>query len=690
MAELPQSPTPSQGNYGVTIQQALDTFILRYENDEKMLAENKKTNISNIKNFVKNKLVKKLGVSLDKDLSFLNNMDTLTAIVELSKKFSKTERARGEIGVWLKALINVGKPLNIAEPNQVTQLELKTKDNRSKGFNISATRDTKQKRFPPPWSFHKTINDAFATLPDQNIKAFAMTKLFSGIRNPDILRLEVMPSDAKLRKQDATYVDLASKKVYIYNKGNATQLDLGTVLANILVDTAEEAKAAGRVELFPEKESVYRDKINTAVRQMMKDRGLSIQVASTFEELPFSIKDLRANIFDTLEDEFGKDTANKVLGHSTGSDVGMDHYKVQRSARRSTLNKASTVDHFAKMFLEDILYSEDSLGQISIPEDKGLSPKAFFLRHGFTGAADRAEEIIPVTGNPIDRAVEGITQVISMDQKQVESQINSFHQVVQDLSKQVGSALKSVQTEVEKLTASMGELFAAKEKSSTATTKTLDDMSNEERASYLEANRKPSDTDAITEYRIRKKEDLPISEGLRTQAISDLDDRSNKIIDDVKKKVFKPLIRGGLKALPYAAFGAAGLAGKSAEAAIDVALDPSQMGTSLENDPEDMSTESLLQSMDSDIRTSDLTRVSDLARPELLNRVSKTERLLKRKSPAQRGGPSGVEGKQRDFIEKARKANLASKEDTEEAYQGKKMDAFQDEYSGFAMKQSSQ
>jgi len=97
------------------------------------------------------------------------------------------------------------------------------------------------------------------------------------------------------------------------------------------------------------------------------------------------------------------------------------------------------------------------------------------------------------------------------------------------------------------------------------TAKTLDDMSNEERTSYLEANRKPSDTDAITEYRIRKKEDLPIPEGLRTQAISDLDDRSNKIIDDVKKKVFKPLIRGGLKALPYAAFGAAGLAAKGAE-----------------------------------------------------------------------------------------------------------------------------
>jgi len=668
MAELPQSPIPSQGNYDVTVQQALDSFVLRYENDESMLDENKKKNIANIKNFVKNKLVKKLGVSLDKDLSFVNNMDTLTALVELSKKFYKTERARGEIGVWLKALINVGKPLNIAEPNQVSQLEEKTKGDRSKGFNISATRDTKQKSFPPPWSFHKTLNDAFATLPDQNIKAFAMTKLFSGIRNPDILRLEVMPSDAKLRKQDATYVDLASKKVYIYNKGNAIPLDLGTVLANILVDTAEEAKAAGRVELFPEKESVYRDKINTAVRQMMKERGLSIQVASTFEEIPFSIKDLRANIFDTLEDQFGKDTANKVLGHSTADDVGMAHYKVQRTARRSTLNKASTVDHFAKMFLEDILYSEDSLGQISIPEDKGLSPKAFFLRHGFTGAADRAKDIIPVTGNGIDRAVESITQVISMDQKQVESQINSFHQVVKDLSTQVGSALDSVQKKVDDLTKSMGDLFAAKEKSSTV--KTLDDMSNEERTSYLEANRKPSDTDAITEYRIRKKEDLPISEGLRTQAISDLDDRSNKIIDDVKKKVFKPLIRGGLKVLPYAAFGAAGLAAKGAEAAIDVAVDPSQMGTSIENDPEDMSEDDLVQNMQSNIRTSDLTPVSNLAGKELSKRVTEKQSMLGRKSSPLREGPNSINTKARNYVEKYRGPASDFQRDLEEEYQG--------------------
>lgn len=668
MAELPQSPIPSQGNYDVTVQQALDSFVLRYENDESMLDENKKKNIANIKNFVKNKLVKKLGVSLDKDLSFVNNMDTLTALVELSKKFYKTERARGEIGVWLKALINVGKPLNIAEPNQVSQLEEKTKGDRSKGFNISATRDTKQKSFPPPWSFHKTLNDAFATLPDQNIKAFAMTKLFSGIRNPDILRLEVMPSDAKLRKDNATYVDLASRKVYIYNKGNAIPLDLGTVLANILVDTAEEAKAAGRDKLFPEKESVYRENINTAVRQMMKERGLSIQVASTFEEIPFSIKDLRANIFDTLEDQFGKDTANKVLGHSTADDVGMAHYKVQRTARRSTLNKASTVDHFAKMFLEDILYSEDSLGQISIPEDKGLSPKAFFLRHGFTGAADRAKDIIPVTGNGIDRAVESITQVISMDQKQVESQINSFHQVVKDLSTQVGSALKSVQTEVDKLTKSMGDLFALKEKSSTV--KTLDDMSSEERASYLEDNRKPSDTDAITEYRIRKKEDLPIPEGLRTQAISDLDDRSNKIIDDVKKKVFKPLIRGGLKVLPYAAFGAAGLAAKGAEAAIDVAVDPSQMGTSIENDPEDMSEDDLVQNMQSNIRTSDLTPVSNLAGKELSKRVTEKQSMLGRKSSPLREGPNSINTKARNYVEKYRGPASDFQRDLEEEYQG--------------------
>ena len=60
---------------------------------------------------------------------------------------------------------------------------------------------------------------------NKDIKTFAMVKLFTGIRNPDILRLEILPEDPDLRVDEKNYYDTKYKKVRVYNKGKFVDLD---------------------------------------------------------------------------------------------------------------------------------------------------------------------------------------------------------------------------------------------------------------------------------------------------------------------------------------------------------------------------------------------------------------------------------------------------------------------------------
>ena len=176
----------------------------------------------------------------------------------------------------------------------------------------------------------------------------------------------------------------------------------------------------------------------------------------------------------------------------------------------------------------------------------------------------------------------------------------------------------------------------------------------------------------------------------------DTETATDRLKKYLASKTLKDLGKGALQVgailgggLAVGGIKTAGAVAKYGPDAAETLLTSVNIGTPFEKprDIPDMSDEDLLQAMDSDLETSARERVSDLARPELLNRVSKRKSMLERESSPLRAGPSGVEEKQRDFIEKARKANLASKEDTEEAYQGEQMDTFKNEYSGFAMKQ---
>jgi hypothetical protein len=674
----------AEEKYGFTIADTLEAYLKRLDDDPAMLDENKKKNKTDIVNFVKKTIVEEFGFNYDQDLSELNNSKVMEGIVEKLKKTKKSERAKGDVGVTLKAFINRGLfDYNVEATNQVVRMEEMNRTTPTNGFNIAATRKKAKREYPSPWEFHKAINDGFSRLPDQNTKAFAMTKLFSGIRNKDILRLEVLPDDPKDMKKDATYVDLKKKQVRIYNKGQPTTLKLGSVITQILIDTAEEAKESNRAKLFPEKETTYRNLINTSVREVMDERGLFIRNTETFDVIPFSLKDLRSNIFDILEDEYGAGAANQVLGHSTKGDVGMDHYKAARTERRSSLMKMTTVDHFAKMFFEDILYTEDALGQISLPEDRGLSPQAFLESHGFTNAAKRIAKITPVAGNAVDRAVQGVQHITAMSQNQVEQQINNFITNVTDLSKKLGKELSTVGGQLTKLMEQVGQLKTAKEEAAGVSSKTLDEMSNAEREQFLTDNKRPGESDALTEYRMRERQGLDISPEFKQSVMEELDKQTDTFKQKMKDKFSGMITRDSLKrGVQGLAVGAATLLGpagklKAAEIGSEIAIEaftPSVAGDKIQDDPGSFEDEQLLQKMQSGARTADLTPVSDIAAREARTRL---DTLLPKAEKADQKG-------------RARRARIMARDRARKLETGLQNRAtdLEEEYQGFALKRN--
>ena len=82
----------------------------------------------------------------------------------------------------------------------------------------------------------------------------------------------------------------------------------------------------------------------------------------------------------------------------------------------------------------------------------------------------------------------------------------------------------------------VGELKTAKEEVEGVSSKTLDDMSNEEKAKYLEANKRQGESDLLTEYRIRKKQDLPISPAFKEAVKSELTSSVESTVQKVKNK----------------------------------------------------------------------------------------------------------------------------------------------------------
>lgn len=291
------------------------------------------------------------GFSADTPLSELNS----EASIKRLQKWATTERFRGVSsgsGMFasrVKTLINSGKKVD--EPNVLGNWE-KLNRNSKNEFGIRLTRAARKLELPDFDSFNQAIDKTARQIPDKEARAFFLVKMLTGLRNPDIVNIQLGKS-AKGAKYGS--FDPAVQKIYaLSNKGDRINYDLGEVVHGIFADLAENAQAEGRSTLFTQTEDQLRNKINPVMRKNMDAMGLEIFDLNKDKAVPFSIRDLRKNIFDILEEEEGAGAANKVLGHSSGGDVGLNHYKVERTRRKSLSSLQKSQELFSSLYMESI------------------------------------------------------------------------------------------------------------------------------------------------------------------------------------------------------------------------------------------------------------------------------------------------------------------------------------------------
>jgi hypothetical protein len=328
------------------------------------------------------------------DSTFISELNTEKTITELqkfitTKKYKGVVTASGMFGSHLKTLINVGKPVDVS--NVVTAFEAKNKGKETR-FGIDLTRGSRDLILPAFDDFMLAIDDTARQIPNKEHRAFFLIKTLTGLRNPDILNLQVG------RGKEATSLygsfDPQDGKLFgLSNKGKRINYDVGEVVQGILADLAADAEAQGRTALFSDMEGVdfedindvnkksktaidkFRSGINPVMNRVMKARGIDIYDKKKGKAVAFSVRDLRKNIFTMLADELGDATqANQILGHSANGNVGLEYYKTERakskSQRRAALSGLQrTQELFTSLFFEVInqsnpavLFGQDGYG----------------------------------------------------------------------------------------------------------------------------------------------------------------------------------------------------------------------------------------------------------------------------------------------------------------------------------------
>ena len=346
--------------YGITLAEVLNAIKKRYADNPSMKPKARKTNFNKYKNFIEKELIPMsnafgINITMKTDIAVLDDIEFLKSMIDpLKEKYKKRknpEAARGTFGSRLKTVIGSGRTERNLPPdgNAVSLFEQAHSGNRTQAFNIAATRGKTPLLFPDSWDFHKAINNGFLAMDNadpvaKQAKVFGMLKLFTGIRNPDLLRLELVPEDFSERVAGVNYYDPKSETVWVYNKGKFQRQSIGKVGGallseltdditeyidedgvkhRLLFDISDDLPAATGKNYWDigdvgKTEEKFRNLVNTNIRESMAKMGLTITDSMTGEIKEFSISNFRANIFDILEEEFGEAEANKILGHSGG------------------------------------------------------------------------------------------------------------------------------------------------------------------------------------------------------------------------------------------------------------------------------------------------------------------------------------------------------------------------------------
>ncbi len=399
----------------MTLQEAFDAHT---KGKDKTLVNNFRATLRDLE---------KAGFPPSTPVSQLNTEKSITNLQKwtTTERFKKVSSGSGMFASRVKTLINVG-----IGPEQTNVLSNYEKANRGKSteFGIRLTRAARKLELPAFDDFNAAIDATARQLTDKEAKAFFMIKTLTGLRNPDILKLQVGNA-----VEGAKYgsFDPEVKKLYnLSNKGDRINYDLGEIVHGILADLAADAQAEGRTELFTQSEEKIRSTINPVMRSNMTSMGLEIRDLNKNAAVDFSVRDLRKNIFDILEEEIGAADANKVLGHSDKADVGLNHYKVERKSRRSLSRLQSAQEIFSNLYMESVGFD---------------NPQTLFGNEGYGFANDnfKAGTVVPLT---VDAPAE---------QQAVESQTRT---ATAQASGAVDRSVDSLENKIKKLEGLMGQV----------------------------------------------------------------------------------------------------------------------------------------------------------------------------------------------------------------------------------------
>jgi len=425
----------------MTLQEAFDAHT---KGKDKALINNFKATLRDLE---------KAGFPPSTPVSQLNTEKSITDLQKwtTTERFKKVSSGSGMFASRVKTLINVG-----IGPEQTNVLSNYEKANRGKPteFGIRLTRAARKLELPAFDDFNAAIDATARQLTDKEAKAFFMIKTLTGLRNPDILKLQVGNA-----VEGAKYgsFDPEVKKLYnLSNKGDRINYDLGEIVHGILGDLAADAQAAGRTELFTQSEEKIRSTINPVMRSNMTSMGLEIRDLNKNAAVDFSVRDLRKNIFDILEEEIGAADANKVLGHSDKADVGLNHYKVERKSRRSLSRLQSAQEIFSNLYMESVGFD---------------SPQTLFGSDGYGFANDnfKPTTVVPlVVDAPAEQqTVESKTRTATAQASgAVDRSVDSLENKIKKLEGLVG--------QVQNLTEQTEGLVPVDDKAAAKTQKTID------------------------------------------------------------------------------------------------------------------------------------------------------------------------------------------------------------------------
>jgi len=277
--------------------------------------------------------------------------------------------------------------------------------------------------------------------------AFFQLKHLLGIRNKDLVNLTVGEA-----VKDSAYgtLDPGSNTLYgISNKGKKTNYQLPSLAQDILADLGTDAKERmgdkKSVNLFTQSEAKLRTSINNAMNETMSEMKLDITNQKTNKKIPFTISDLRKNVFDAINEKQGASVANMILGHSTKGDVGLTHYKVDRESRRKMSLTQRASEEFGNMYLQDI---------------NQVNPKNLYGAYGFNQDFFKDKPAIL-----FDAPTDVLSQTSRDTTLQVEGTAADVNKTANILTKQVEGKVSNLEKSVAKLQAlqsQMGELIDEK------------------------------------------------------------------------------------------------------------------------------------------------------------------------------------------------------------------------------------